>query len=57
MLATCGSDSLVNLWHDYTATEEEEATLKNQELLNAFADTNYVKAIQPAFELRRPRVA
>lgn len=61
MLATGGSDSLVNLWHDCTTTDqeeallkEEEAALKDQELLNALADTDYVKAIQLAFELRRP---
>ena len=28
MLATGGGDSLVNLWHDCTATDEEEALLK-----------------------------
>lgn len=28
MLATGGSDSLVNLWHDCTAIDEEEALLK-----------------------------
>ena len=28
MLATGGGDSLVNLWHDFTATDEEEALLK-----------------------------
>ncbi|GLJ48904.1 hypothetical protein SUGI_1031530 [Cryptomeria japonica] len=61
MLASGGSDSLVNLWHDCTAADEEEAllkeaeeTLKDQDLANALADTNYVKAIQLAFELRRP---
>jgi len=61
MLATGGSDSLVNLWHDCTATDEEEAllkeeeaALKDQELVNALVDTDYVKAIQLAFELRRP---
>jgi U3 small nucleolar RNA-associated protein 13 len=45
-----GSDSLVNLWHDCTSTDEEEAllkeeevALKDQELVNALADTDYVK--------------
>ena len=28
MLATVVDDSLVNLWHDYTATDEEEDLLK-----------------------------
>eukprot|EP01018_Ginkgo_biloba_P035898 Gb_13772 [translate_table: standard] len=61
MLASGGSDSLVNLWHDCTAADEEEAllkeeegTMKDQDLANALADTDYVKAIQLAFELQRP---
>lgn len=61
MLATGGSDAVVNLWHDSTASDKEEAfrkeeegVLKGQELENALSDTDYTKAIQIAFELRRP---
>jgi U3 small nucleolar RNA-associated protein 13 len=61
MLATGGSDAVINLWHDATAAEKEEAfrkeeedTLKGQELQNAISDAEYSKAIQIAFELRRP---
>ena len=38
----------------YVSLVQEEAALKDQELVNALADTVYVKAIQLAFELRRP---
>lgn len=61
MFATGGSDALVNLWHDSTAAEKEEAfrkeeegVLRGQELENAVLDADYTKAIQLAFELRRP---
>ncbi|KAK7291628.1 hypothetical protein RIF29_06932 [Crotalaria pallida] len=61
MLATGGSDALVNLWFDSTAADKEEAfqkeelgVLKGQELENAVLDANYGKAIQIAFELRKP---
>lgn len=33
---------------------QEEGVLKGQELENAVLDANYTKAIQIAFELRRP---
>ena len=33
---------------------QEEEALKDQDLSNALADTDWVKAIQLAFELRRP---
>ncbi|KAM6586439.1 hypothetical protein CsatA_009044 [Cannabis sativa] len=61
MLATGGGDAVVNLWHDSTASDKEEAfqreeegVLKGQELQNAIVDADYTKAIQIAFELRRP---
>ncbi|KAH7855131.1 hypothetical protein Vadar_021569 [Vaccinium darrowii] len=61
ILATGGSDAVINLWHDSTAAEKEEAFLKEeegvlrgQELENAVSDADYAKAIQLAFELRRP---
>ncbi|WJX88672.1 hypothetical protein P8452_70735 [Trifolium repens] len=61
MLATGGSDAVVNLWLDSTAADKEEAfrkeeegVLKGQELENALSDADYTKAIQIAFELRRP---
>ncbi|KAJ0989940.1 hypothetical protein J5N97_008296 [Dioscorea zingiberensis] len=61
MLATGGTDATVNLWHDCTAADkeeafhkEEEAILRGQELENAVSDSDYAKAIQLAFELRRP---
>lgn len=34
---------------------QEEGVLKGQELENALSDADYTKAIQIAFELRRPR--
>lgn len=34
---------------------QEECVLRGQELENAIIDANYIKAIQIAFELRRPR--
>uniref|UniRef100_A0A2N9H388 U3 small nucleolar RNA-associated protein 13 C-terminal domain-containing protein n=1 Tax=Fagus sylvatica TaxID=28930 RepID=A0A2N9H388_FAGSY len=62
MLATGGSDAVINLWYDCTADDKEEAfrkeeegVLKGQELENAVSDADYTKAIQIAFELRRPR--
>ncbi|XP_050224237.1 protein TORMOZ EMBRYO DEFECTIVE [Mercurialis annua] len=62
MFATGGGDALVNLWYDSTAADKEEAfrkeeegVLKGQELENALVDADYTKAIQIAFELRRPR--
>ncbi|ERN15499.1 transducin beta-like protein 3 [Amborella trichopoda] len=61
MLATGGGDGAINLWHDCTAEDkvealqkEEEETLKGQELENALCDSNYLKAIRLAFEMRRP---
>ncbi|XP_077234966.1 transducin family protein / WD-40 repeat family protein [Tasmannia lanceolata] len=61
MLATGGSDGVVNLWYDCTAEDKEEAfrkeeegVLRGQELENAVTDADYTKAIQLAFELRRP---
>ncbi|XP_020084753.1 transducin beta-like protein 3 [Ananas comosus] len=61
MLATGGTDAVVNLWHDCTAEDkqeafrkEEEAILRGQELENAVSDSDYTRAIQLAFELRRP---
>ncbi|KAG1331252.1 transducin beta-like protein 3 [Cocos nucifera] len=61
MLATGGTDAIVNLWHDCTAADkqeafhkEEEAILRGQELENAVSDADYTRAIQLAFELRRP---
>ncbi|XP_027329548.1 transducin beta-like protein 3 [Abrus precatorius] len=61
MLATGGSDAAVNLWFDSTAADKEEAfrkeeegVLKGQELENAVSDADYTKAIQIAFEMRRP---
>ena len=33
---------------------QEEEILKDQDLSNALADTNYAKAVQLAFELKRP---
>ncbi|KAK7265683.1 hypothetical protein RJT34_33306 [Clitoria ternatea] len=62
MLATGGGDAVVNLWFDSTAADKEEAfrkeeegVLKGQELENAVSDADYTKAIQIAFELRRPQ--
>ncbi|CAK9172454.1 unnamed protein product [Ilex paraguariensis] len=61
MLATGGTDAVINLWHDSTASEkdeafrkEEEGVLKGQELENAVSNADYTKAVQIAFELRRP---
>ncbi|XP_072988874.1 protein TORMOZ EMBRYO DEFECTIVE [Typha latifolia] len=61
MLATGGTDAIVNLWHDCTTSDkqeaflrEEEAILRGQELENAISDSDYTRAIQLAFELRRP---
>ncbi|KAJ3707032.1 hypothetical protein LUZ61_010737 [Rhynchospora tenuis] len=61
MLATGGTDAVVNLWFDCTAEDkeeafrkEEEALVRGQELENAVSDSDYTKAIQLAFELRRP---
>ncbi|ESW27427.1 hypothetical protein PHAVU_003G200800 [Phaseolus vulgaris] len=61
ILATGGGDAVVNLWFDSTAADkedafrkEEEGVLKGQELENAVSDADYTKAIQIAFELRRP---
>ncbi|KAM0919452.1 hypothetical protein ACQ4PT_008173 [Festuca glaucescens] len=65
MLATGGTDSDLNLWHDCTLEDKqedflkkasaEEEVLRGQELENAVSDSDYTKAIQLAFELRRPR--
>ncbi|KAJ6360440.1 hypothetical protein OIU77_004455 [Salix suchowensis] len=61
MFATGGGDAVVNLWYDSTASDKEEAfhkeeegVLRGQELENAVLDADYNKAIQIAFELRRP---
>ncbi|KAJ1272550.1 hypothetical protein BS78_06G210800 [Paspalum vaginatum] len=61
MLATGGTDSILNLWHDCTMEDKqedfrkkEEEVLRGQELENAVSDSDYTKAIQLAFELRRP---
>ncbi|XP_021737664.1 transducin beta-like protein 3 [Chenopodium quinoa] len=61
MLATGGGDAVINIWNDSTAAEKEEAfrkeeegVLRGQELENAISDADYAKAIQIAFELRRP---
>ncbi|WOK98682.1 transducin beta-like protein 3 [Canna indica] len=61
MFATGGTDATINFWHDCTAADkqeafrkEEEAILRGQELENAVSDADYARAIQLAFELRRP---
>nr|CAH67975.1 OSIGBa0142I02-OSIGBa0101B20.18 [Oryza sativa] len=61
MLATGGTDAVLNLWHDCTMEDKqedfckkEEELLRGQELENAVSDYDYAKAIQLAFELRRP---
>ncbi|XP_042443628.1 transducin beta-like protein 3 [Zingiber officinale] len=61
-LATGGTDAVINFWHDYTAVDkqeaflkEEETILRGQELENALSDSDYARAIQLAFELRRPQ--
>ncbi|KAK8950127.1 hypothetical protein KSP40_PGU015282 [Platanthera guangdongensis] len=61
MLASGGEDAVINLWPDSTALDKEEifqkeadAILRGQELENAVTDADYPKAIQLAFELRRP---
>ncbi|KAL6652122.1 hypothetical protein ACP70R_011047 [Stipagrostis hirtigluma subsp. patula] len=66
MLATGGTDSVLNLWHDCTIEDKqedfrkkvttimEEEALRGQELENAVSDSDYTRAIQLAFELRRP---
>ncbi|KAG0460503.1 hypothetical protein HPP92_020800 [Vanilla planifolia] len=61
LLATGGEDAIINLWYDSTAADKEEAfrreeetILRGQELENAISDADYAKAIQLAFELRRP---
>lgn len=60
-LVTGGGDSLVAVWQDTTsvdeavAAEEQQAELlKDQDLSNALAATDYVRALALAFELRRP---
>ncbi|EMS63577.1 Transducin beta-like protein 3 [Triticum urartu] len=61
---SCGSDGLVKLWtiktNECIATYDkhdgkEEEVLRGQELENAVSDSDYTRAIQLAFELRRPR--
>uniref|UniRef100_A0A7N0U0S9 U3 small nucleolar RNA-associated protein 13 C-terminal domain-containing protein n=1 Tax=Kalanchoe fedtschenkoi TaxID=63787 RepID=A0A7N0U0S9_KALFE len=61
MLATGSNDGVIILWYDSTTSEKEEAflkkeeeALKDQELNNAIQDANYTKAIQIAYELRKP---
>ncbi|KAL8479789.1 hypothetical protein ACS0TY_026648 [Phlomoides rotata] len=61
MLATDGGDAVVNLWHDCTAADKEEAfrkeekdVLRGQELENTVLDADYTRATQLAFELGRP---
>ncbi|KAG2574368.1 hypothetical protein PVAP13_7KG326900 [Panicum virgatum] len=60
MLATGGTDAILNLWHDCTMEDKQEdfrkkeEVLRGQELENAVSDSDYTKAIQLAFELRRP---
>ncbi|KAK4790607.1 hypothetical protein SAY86_017911 [Trapa natans] len=61
ILATGGGDAVINLWYDSTTADKEEAFHKEEEgmvrgleLENAVADADYTKAIQIAFELRRP---
>ncbi|KAK3143839.1 hypothetical protein QOZ80_4AG0305630 [Eleusine coracana subsp. coracana] len=61
MIATGGTDAVLNLWHDCTMEDKqedfrkkEEEALRGQELENAVSDADYTRAIQLAFELRRP---
>ncbi|GER33485.1 transducin family protein / WD-40 repeat family protein [Striga asiatica] len=61
MLVTGGDDAVINLWHDSTAADKEEefrkegeAAERGQELENAVKAVDYPRAIQLAFELRRP---
>lgn len=60
-IATGGGDAVINLWNDSTIADkeeafqkEEEAVLRGQDLENAVLDADYTKAIQLAFEFRRP---
>ncbi|KAL3653806.1 hypothetical protein CASFOL_003487 [Castilleja foliolosa] len=61
MLATGGGDAVINLWHDSTAADRDEEEIKKGkiavrgiDLENAENDKDYTRAIQLAFELRRP---
>ncbi|CAN0520791.1 unnamed protein product, partial [Ectocarpus sp. 12 AP-2014] len=57
-----GADSVINVWKDVTAREEEKviaerenALLKEQELYNRLRNKEYGPAIVLALELRRPQ--
>ncbi|GIM03852.1 hypothetical protein Vretimale_8516 [Volvox reticuliferus] len=61
LLATGGGDALVCLWTDSTeedaaaaAAAEEELAEKEQDLQNALADADFVKAARLAFSLKHP---
>ncbi|KAG5585072.1 hypothetical protein H5410_045506 [Solanum commersonii] len=80
MLATGSGDAVINLWHDSTASDKEEANFRKDVSVkvyvhstflaphytrrkvfygvksskNALIDADYTRAIQIAFELRRP---
>lgn len=42
ILATGGSDAVINLWHDSTAAEKEEAFLKEVRHLTFFSSTKSI---------------
>ncbi len=57
-----GVDSVINVWRDTTAEEEEfaakgreEAILQDQELQNCMRASEYAKALDLGFRLNRPR--
>ncbi|GLI67244.1 hypothetical protein VaNZ11_011426, partial [Volvox africanus] len=61
MLATGGGDALVCLWADSTeadaaaaAAAEDELAEREQDLQNALADADFVKAARLAFSLKHP---
>ncbi len=57
-----GADSVINVWRDTTAEEEEviakereEVILQDQELQNCLRASEYAKALDLGFRLNRPR--
>lgn len=61
LVATGGADSLLCLWEDSTvqdeqerAREDQEAILKEQQLMNALSDRDYLAAARIAFDLKHP---
>ncbi|MFS8019054.1 putative small-subunit processome, Utp13 protein [Helianthus anomalus] len=56
MLATCGSDAVINIWHDSTAADKEDAYWKEQKIYRSVDAKNQVKTTLGVLSMNKYRL-